>query len=94
MLKETEKGLYLQVKIIPNSSKNKIIGKENKRLKIKINAAPDKGKANKELINFLAKTLIISKSNISIAYGALLTLKTLLFKDISIEEFLNRVKTF
>ena len=45
----------LSVYILPNSSKNEIIGEHNSMLKIKIKAPVDSGKANKELIAFLAK---------------------------------------
>ncbi len=45
------------VNVKPNSSKNQIvdIDKDNKTMTVKIAAVPDKGKANKELINFLSK---------------------------------------
>lgn len=49
----------LKVKIKPNASKNQIKSwdKNRKHLKININAIPEKGKANKELIKFLSKRL-------------------------------------
>ena len=65
---------YLRIKVIPNSSNNKIkeimtddSGEET--IKIKIKAAPEKGKANTELIKFLSKELDIKRSNISIISG-------------------------
>lgn len=61
--------ITLAVKIVPNASANKIAGWENDELKIYITAVPDQGKANEALIAFLAKTLKISKSQISIKRG-------------------------
>jgi len=65
---------YLRIKVIPNSSNNEIkeimtddSGEET--IKIKIKAAPEKGKANIELIKFLSKELDIKRSNISIISG-------------------------
>lgn len=62
---------YLSVKIIPGSSKSEFRDKlENDVYKIAIAAAPEKGKANLELIKFLAKELDISKEHIKIISGA------------------------
>ncbi|MBD3259885.1 YggU family protein [Candidatus Woesearchaeota archaeon] len=49
----------LQVRIIPNSGRNEILGWDSSRkeLKIKINAPPEKNKANTELLKFLKKEL-------------------------------------
>ncbi len=65
---------YLRIKVIPNSSNNEIkeimiddSGEET--IKIKIKAAPEKGKANTELIKFLSKELDIKKPTISIISG-------------------------
>lgn len=64
----------LQIKVIPSSSANKIAGKfidEKNReyYKINIKAPPEDGKANQELIKFLAKEFKIKKSQITIVSG-------------------------
>lgn len=82
----TEKGLIVRLKIIPNSSKNEIIW-ENEGLKVKITAQPIENKANKALIEFLSKTLKIAKSNIQIIKGELNKEKTLLILGIDEEKF-------
>ncbi|MFO7928695.1 MAG: DUF167 domain-containing protein [Candidatus Humimicrobiaceae bacterium] len=53
----------------PGSSINKIDGKYKDYIKIRIRAKPVRGKANKSLLEFLAKILAIPKSNISIISG-------------------------
>ena len=45
----------LTVKIQPNSSKNEVYEIKDKILKIRINAPPEDGKANAELLKFLKK---------------------------------------
>ncbi len=70
----SSKGLILKVRVIPNSSKSGIAGiytdsNNEAFLKINLNAIPEKGKANKELIAFLSKTLKYSKSSFSIISG-------------------------
>jgi uncharacterized protein (TIGR00251 family) len=47
--------MTLRVKVIPRSAKTEIVGEmSDGTLKIKIAAPPEKGKANAELIRFLA----------------------------------------
>ncbi len=65
---------YLRIKVIPKSPKNEIVetmidGEGEETIKIRIKAAPEKGKANTELIKFLSKTLNTPKENIKILSG-------------------------
>ena len=63
--------VVLRVKVIPRSANDAIVGfLEDGTLKIRIAAVPEKGKANKELIKFLAEEFEIDKENISIISGA------------------------
>lgn len=57
------------VKVTPKASKNEIIGWEGDLLKIRLTAAPEKGKANDSLIALLSKKLKIAKSRIHILKG-------------------------
>lgn len=92
MLQEINEGVILDVKIIPKSSKNEIIGWENDLIKIKIKEIAEKGKANKELINFLSKTFNIAKSNIKIVKGDTSRIKRVEIKKISKAEILKILK--
>lgn len=65
-----KKEIYLRIKAFPGSSKNEI--KEimaDGVLKIAVKALPEKGKANKELINFIAEEFMIKKENVIIVSG-------------------------
>ncbi|MCB0378438.1 MAG: DUF167 domain-containing protein [Bdellovibrionales bacterium] len=60
----------IQVKVITKNASNKLIFEEGKPwLKLKISAVPEKGKANAAIIEFLSKSLKISKSQIRIVQG-------------------------
>lgn len=66
--------LILRVRLTPNAAAEKIGGSffdatENEYLKICVTTVPEKGKANKSLINLLAKKLKIAKSAIKIVGG-------------------------
>jgi hypothetical protein len=79
MIKKTQNGLIVKVKIVPNSSKNDII-LEDEFIKIKITAQPIENKANKALIEFISKRFKIPKTSIGIVKGETSKEKTLLFK--------------
>ncbi len=74
MFEKTEQGVMLRVRISPNSSSCSINGiftdaEGTDYLKISVNAVPEKGKANKELIAYLAKYLKVAKSRFKIVSG-------------------------
>ena len=81
----SEKSVIIQVQIQPRSSKNEITGLHNGRLKIKISAPPVDGKANQNLIEFIAKELRVSKSKVEIVKGHTSKLKTLKVSGITQE---------
>jgi len=59
----------LVVKVTPNASKSVILGFQEGILKVKIQAPPDKGKANDALIAFLAEVLKVAKSDLTLLSG-------------------------
>ena len=67
--------MKLALKVTPGARKNEILGWEDdypqvgRVLKLKIAAPPVEGKANKEIILFLAKALKVSKSSIEVVHG-------------------------
>lgn len=74
-----DKGIIVKLKISPNASKNEIIKTED-GVKVKITAQPVDGKANKCLLEFLAKTFKVPKTSIEIIKGETSKEKTLLIK--------------
>lgn len=76
--------MKLSVKIIPNAKVSEIIGWENNHLKIRIKAQPIEGKANDELIRFLAKTFKLTQSDITIKSGHNSKLKVLELPEIDL----------
>lgn len=68
-MKETDEGVILPVKVIPKAGEEKIVGWHEGRLKIKVCAPPEKGKANRAIIRLLAKALKIPPSRIILLKG-------------------------
>jgi uncharacterized protein len=61
--------MIIKVKVISNSSEDKIVGFEYDILKIKCTVAPKKGKANQAVIAMLAKYYRVPKNAIKILKG-------------------------
>lgn len=60
--------MKIKVKINPNSKKAEVI-KEDHFLKVKVDAPPYGGKANKRLIEILSEYFLVSKSQLKIIKG-------------------------
>ena len=93
MIRETENGLIIRLKIVPNSSKNEII-LEDEFIKVKVTAQPIENKANKALIEFLSKQFKIPKTKIQILKGETSKEKTILFKTMDEDKVNNLYNVF
>ena len=69
--------IRLLVKAVPGASKNAVTGIQDGRLRIRIAASPEDGKANEELRSFLAKLLGLPKKEGSLTGGERSRLKTI-----------------
>ena len=63
-----EDKILIEVKVIPNSSKNSV-SNEGDFLKIKLTAPPVDNKANKALTEYLSKLLKVPKTSIVLKSG-------------------------
>lgn len=60
----------LKVKVVPGASRSEIAGWLDDRLKVRVSAAPEKGKANRAVVDLLSKALGISSHKIHISAGS------------------------
>ena len=61
--------LLLWIKVVPGASRSQIAGVLGDRLKIRIAAAPEQGKANQAICELIARQLKIKSSQITIESG-------------------------
>ena len=61
--------IRLEIKTVPGASKTELAGVKDGRLRIRLAAAPEDGKANAELLNFLSKTFNCPKRDLQILCG-------------------------
>jgi uncharacterized protein (TIGR00251 family) len=92
MLKSSKEGVILAVKVIPRAAKNSLVGWENEELKVRLNAIPEKGKANEELIRFLAQVWKLPKSCFSIESGDASRHKKLLIRGLDPKALLQIIE--
>jgi len=91
-IKQSSKGLRITIRATPGSSRSEIIGADENWLKVRLKAAPVDGKANKELIKFIAKFAKVSKSSVDICSGKNARLKLIEIRGIPLQDFINRIK--
>jgi uncharacterized protein (TIGR00251 family) len=70
-------AIHISVKALPGASKTEFAGFKEGRLKVRIAAAPEDGKANAELAAFVAKSLGCPKRDVTLLHGEKSRLKTL-----------------
>jgi len=85
-MKESKDGIILTIRVVPRASKNEISGELGDAIKIRLQAPPVEGKANKALIQFLSDALNIQWNRISILSGDTGRNKRVLIRGISAEE--------
>ena len=59
----------LNLKVVPGSSRDEIIGWLGDSLKVKVKAPPEKGRANEAVVALLAERLGIGTSSIAVVSG-------------------------
>jgi len=69
--------MKLVLKVHPGSRQNEVLGLRDGLLEVKVAAPANEGRANSELVAFLAKLLDVAKSDISVLRGAASRIKVL-----------------
>lgn len=66
---EGKGGCSFQVRVLPRSKRDEVVGLHGDALKIRLTAPPVRGKANRALQEFLADQLGVSPSDVEILTG-------------------------
>lgn len=69
--------IHVAVKVIPGASKTEFAGVKEKQLRVRVAAAPEGGKANAELIAFIAKSAGCAKKEVALLRGEKSRIKTI-----------------
>ena len=93
-LKTDKTGISIVIRLIPNSSKDAIIGYTEEYLKIKLTAQAIENKANKQLIIFLSKQFHIPKTNFSFLSGEKSKLKRIHIEGLLLEDICGKISVY
>lgn len=88
-------AVRLQIKVVPGAAQSSIAGWLGDRLKLRVNAAPEQGKANVAVEALIAETLGLHKTAVRIVAGKTSTRKTLEVSGMTastIEKILGRAE--
>jgi uncharacterized protein (TIGR00251 family) len=80
--------MTINVQITANASRNEVVGWIDGRLKIKVKAPAVEGKANAELLRFLAERLDLRPNRLQIVRGGTARRKTIEIEGVT-EDFLR-----
>jgi uncharacterized protein len=84
-------GTILPVRAQPGARRNEIRGEQAGMLKVCVTQSPEKGKANKAVIELLSKSLRLKKSQIELIAGETSHQKRFLVRDVTAAELANRI---
>lgn len=93
MLSAVPEGTILKIRVVPGARKSELAGEAAGRLKVRLMAPPVEGKANRELVRFLAARLGLKKNRLSLTAGERSREKSILLEGISPDEVRSRLKT-
>jgi uncharacterized protein len=59
----------IRLRVAPGAPGNAIVGRHGDGWKVRVAAAPERGKANEALIGLLAETLLVPRSDLAVVSG-------------------------
>jgi len=91
-VREVDEGVVFLAKIVPGSnSPTRFCGLLDGMLKVKVSAAPEKGKANQCLLKYLAGQLGVKKNTVSIISGQTSPIKHIQVTGLSTDTLLKKL---
>ena len=79
----TCQGYLLKLHVVPGARQTAVVGLHGDRLKIKVAAPPEKGRANEALLEFLARSLKVPRQAVQLASGSGSRAKVVAVHDLS-----------
>lgn len=89
----SEPGATLSLRVYPNAARNEVTGFDDGVWRVRVAALPLRGKANKELIAFLARKLGLKKGDLTILKGETSRTKLVSVAGLAPEEVARRLSS-
>ena len=84
----------LHVKVVPGSSRNRVVGMLGDALKVAVAAAPEKGKANEAVREVLAQFFAVKIGQVELISGQTQPRKTFLLKGVNDAAVQQKLRDF
>jgi uncharacterized protein (TIGR00251 family) len=91
-IRDTPRGATFAVRVHPRARKNAIVGELGDALKIALTAPPIEGRANEACIEFLAESLKVPRSSVTIAAGQTSRNKVVCIHGLTATEVADRLR--
>lgn len=75
----------VHLKVVPGGSRDALLGRHGDRIRVKVAAPPEGGKANKAIVRLVAEALGVPKHDVEILRGHATPLKTVAVRGADIE---------
>ena len=85
-------GTILPVRAQPGARRSEIRGIQDGMLKVCVTQSPEKGKANRVIVELLSKSLGLKKSQIELLSGETSHQKRFLVRGVTIDELVQQAK--
>ena len=91
MIRESADGLLLDIKAVPGARQDQIVGPLGRRLKVRVSAPPEDGKANKAICSLIAEAAGVKPSRVEVVSGHASPIKTLRIIGVNAPELAERL---
>ena len=83
LLRTVAGGCAIRLRVVPGSSRARLVGRHGDAIKVAVTAPPELGKANKEVESVVAEALGLGRRDVAITAGLTSRDKTLLIRRAS-----------
>jgi len=90
--RDGDDGALLSIKAVPGAKRNQIAGPLGDRLKVKVSAPPEGGKANEAICALLASALGVKSRDVAVVGGATNPEKSIRVRGLSASEVARRLE--
>jgi hypothetical protein len=91
-VERTDDGVVFAVKVVPNASRDEIVGLLGTALKVKTTAPPADGKANRALCELIAQQLGVANRNVSVVAGHSRAEKRIAVRNLAVDALRQRLE--
>jgi uncharacterized protein len=82
----------LKLRVVPGAGRSEVVGRYGAAWKIRVGAAPERGRANAELLELLSKRLGVRPAELSIVSGRASRDKVVELRGLSADEAADRME--